>query len=87
MSAVSTTRIVKIGNSQGVRIPKLLLQQSGLSGEVEVEAKANQLILRPVPSSAREGWEEKFQQMAARGDDALLDSETATTFDEGEWEW
>ena len=33
------TRIVSIGNSQGIRIPKLLLEQTGLSGEVEIRAE------------------------------------------------
>ena len=35
------TRIVAIGNSKGIRIPKLLLEQTGLSGDVEISAKAN----------------------------------------------
>ena len=42
------TRIVKIGNSQGVRIPKLLLERSNLAEEVELEAEDDRIIIRPI---------------------------------------
>jgi antitoxin MazE len=82
------TRIVRLGNSQGVRIPKLLLEQTGLSGEVEIEARKGALVIRPV-GKPRAGWAEAFQKMAQNGDDALLDAETLNTsrFDKDEWEW
>ena len=41
------TRIVQIGNSKGIRIPKTLLQQTGLSGEVEISAENGALVIRP----------------------------------------
>ena len=41
------TRIVRIGNSQGIRIPKPLLEQTGLRGEVEISAQDDSLIIRP----------------------------------------
>jgi antitoxin MazE len=66
------TRIVKIGNSQGIRIPKPLLEQTGLHGEVEMDAANNTLVIRPV-RRARAGWAAAFQEMAGRGDDVLLD--------------
>jgi len=66
------TRIVRIGNSQGVRIPKPLLEQSGLSEDVELEVGPDQIVIRSV-RHLREGWREAFEAMAARGDDALLD--------------
>ena len=74
MSTSWKTRVVKIGNSQGIRIPKLLLEHAGISDEVEVEVQANQLIIRPT-QSPRQGWEEQFQAMAEAGDDSLLDAE------------
>lgn len=81
-------RIVRIGNSRGIRIPKPLLDEVGLSGEVELEVKEEGLLLRPA-SRAREGWDAAFQAMAERGDDALLDPEAVSTsrWDEDEWEW
>jgi antitoxin MazE len=67
------TRIVAIGNSQGIRIPKPLLEQAGLSGEVEINALGGALVIRPA-RRPRAGWGAAFQEMARRGDDALLDA-------------
>lgn len=80
--------IIKIGNSQGVRIPKPLLEQTGLEAEVDIKVEENRLVISPV-HSVRWGWAEAFRDMAARGDDALLDSDRiwASQWDEGEWEW
>ena len=87
MTTVVKTRIVKIGNSQGIRIPKLLLDQSQLGDEVELEVEQGKIIIR-ASQPARAGWEEQFQQMAAAEDDQLLDDDlTTTTWDEEEWEW
>jgi antitoxin MazE len=82
------TRIVKIGNSQGIRIPKLLLEQLHLSDEVELVVQQNQLVIRPA-RSVRQGWDEAFQKMAEHGDDQLLDPEATslTSWDSNEWEW
>lgn len=88
MTHIITTRLVKIGNSQGIRIPKLLLEQVGLSGEIQLEVESGRLILRPA-IRPRQGWAEQFQRMAELGDDRLLDAEdlVASTWDETEWEW
>ena len=49
------TSIVKIGNSQGIRIPKTLLSQTSLSGEVELEVRKDTIIIKPAEDSgARE---------------------------------
>jgi antitoxin MazE len=66
------TRIIRIGNSQGVRIPKLLLERSHLSEEVEIEAQDGRIIIRSV-KQPRQGWESAFRAMAERGDDEMLD--------------
>jgi antitoxin MazE len=82
------TRIVRIGNSQGIRIPKPLLEAAGLEGEVTLTAERGVLLVRAV-RRPREGWAEALQEMARRGDDALLDdvSSTLSKWDEEEWEW
>ena len=82
------TRIVRIGNSKGLRIPKPLLEQSGLDGEVEISAEKDTLIVRPA-RRPRGGWAAAFQEMAKRGDDVLLDdvSPSSSRWDEGLWEW
>lgn len=88
MSTVLKTRIIKIGNSQGVRIPKLFLEQTQLHDDVELELQADQIVIRSA-RRVREGWDAAFQAMAMQGDDQLLDADTAlsTAWDEGEWTW
>jgi antitoxin MazE len=82
------SRIIKIGNSQGIRIPKILLDQAKLGDEIEVEVQGDKLIVRSVRST-RQGWDEQFAEMARRGDDTLIDSEAVNIngWDKDEWEW
>ncbi|MBA3498077.1 MAG: AbrB/MazE/SpoVT family DNA-binding domain-containing protein [Gemmatimonadales bacterium] len=81
------TRIVRIGNSRGVRLPKLLLDQTGLPDEVELEAHGNSLIIRPI-RAPRAGWAEAFAGMAVAEDDRLLDPDLPPTrFDRAQWVW
>jgi antitoxin MazE len=88
MAVVIKSRIVKIGNSQGIRIPKPLLEQTSLKEEIELVVQEDQIIIRPV-QDVRQGWHEAFKAMSEQGDDELLDSETLgpTDWDEREWEW
>jgi antitoxin MazE len=81
-------KIIKIGNSRGIRIPELFLEQTKLGDEVELEAQGNQIIIRPT-TSPRQGWDEAFHAMAEHGDDQLLDDELAgqTRWGHEEWEW
>ena len=81
-------RIVKIGNSQGIRIPKPLLEQSGILDDVELEVKQNQIIIRPV-SNVRAGWDDAFKAMAKMGDDAIIDEmdNISNSWDDTEWQW
>lgn len=81
------TKIVKIGNSQGIRIAKPLLEQTGISGDVELEVRNGSIIIHPA-QDVREGWGEAFASMAELGEDRLLDPETGPTdWDDSEWVW
>jgi mRNA-degrading endonuclease toxin of MazEF toxin-antitoxin module len=42
------SKIVRIGNSQGVRLPKLLIEQAGLEEEIELRAEAGQIVIAPL---------------------------------------
>ena len=89
MNTVIRTRIIKIGNSHGIRIPKLLLERSGLGEEVELTVEPSQLVIRPA-RRPRQHWDEAFAQMAAHDDDQLLDGEETanlSNWDKDEWEW
>jgi antitoxin MazE len=79
------SRIVQIGNSQGVRIPKPLLEQSGLAGDVELHAEDGRIVIAS-PRRARAGWAEAARRIRSAGEDAL-DVATPTAFDREEWEW
>ena len=80
------TRIVKIGNSQGIRIPKLLLDQTDFGEEVELELQDNSIVIR-ASHAPRYGWEERFKMMAEQGDDRLLDEQLQlSSWDDEDWE-
>ena len=80
------TRIVQIGNSKGIRVPKILLEHAQLPDDVELQAEQGRLIVRAA-RAARAGWADAAQSMHARGDDRLLDAPTSSQFDDKEWQW
>lgn len=84
--SVTRTQLVKIGNSRGIRIPKPLIDQTGLQSEVELVVERGRLIIRPV-THPRADWDERFQEMAEHGDDKFFDAPVPTKWDEEEWEW
>lgn len=82
-------KLVSIGNSKGIRLPRALIEQAGLTSELELEIKGGCLLVRPV-KKLRAGWEEAFRKMHENGDDRLLDESDAhaeTTWDKTEWTW
>lgn len=80
------TRIIRIGNSQGIRVPRALLEQAQLPEEVELQAHPGRLIVRAA-RRPRAGWAEAARVMRERRDDQLLDDPTPTRFDEVDWAW
>lgn len=87
MGVTLRTRIIRIGNSQGIRIPRTVIQQLQLGTDVELEIEGEQLVIRRAGS--RQGWEQAFQRMAASRDDRILRDapSSLTRWDEEEWEW
>ena len=83
---ITKTRIVQIGNSRGIRVPKVLLEQAQLPDEVELQAENGRLIVRAA-RGPRAGWADAAKAMHARGDDQLLDTATSSQFDKKEWRW
>ena len=80
------TKLVPIGNSRGVRIPKPLLEQAGLQDDVELRVVEGGILVRGV-GVRRAGWGEAAAKVRERGADGLLDTPVATDFDESEWNW
>ncbi|MBF0152565.1 MAG: AbrB/MazE/SpoVT family DNA-binding domain-containing protein [Magnetococcales bacterium] len=81
-------RLVQIGNSKGVRIPKLMIQKAGLEGcELELRFVDGGILLSPVRSPPRQGWESAaINQRNMGGDEAPLLTGT-NDFDTKEWTW
>jgi len=83
------TKIIKIGNSRGIRIPKSIIDQSGIKNEVELEVKNDKIIIKSL-SEIRKNWSLAFQKMSKSNDDLLLDENTLTnqsSWDNKEWTW
>jgi antitoxin MazE len=80
------TQIIQIGNSQGIRIPKVLLEESRIAGEVDLELHADGILIRHA-QVARAGWDEAFKAMAENDDDELSTDAASTGFDKKEWQW
>jgi antitoxin MazE len=78
-------RIVAIGNSQGVRIPKPLLEHAGLAGDVELHAETGRIVIAAA-RRARTGWAEAAATLHARGEDGVIET-PSPAFDVEEWEW
>jgi len=82
----SRTRLIRIGKSRGLRLPKALIESAGLSEEVELRVEPGRLIVQAI-RAPRAGWAEAARRMHAAGDDVLLDRATATRFDRRTWKW
>jgi antitoxin MazE len=82
-AVVVRAKLVKIGNSRGIRLAKPLLEVAGLADEVEIEAAPGVLTIRP-SAHPRAGWAEAAASFEPEG---LLDEMSATRFDDEEWSW
>ena len=81
-------KIIRIGNSKGIRLSKSLIEQYNMKDEVLLEAKKDSIVIRPV-ENPRAGWEKSFEKMRLSGDDVLLDegTELESEWDREEWRW
>jgi antitoxin MazE len=81
------TKLVRIGNSQGIRLPKSLIEECRLEGDVELDVKDGMILIRN-PHQPRAGWSDAFAEMHSKGDDQILiDHRIHTAWDDQEWEW
>ncbi|NMB65765.1 MAG: AbrB/MazE/SpoVT family DNA-binding domain-containing protein [Spirochaetes bacterium] len=79
------TKIIKIGNSKGIRIPNTILKVLGNTSTVDMlfDEKEKKIIVKPA-KKAREGWDEQFKQMNKNNHDVLLIDDSLDTPD---FEW
>jgi antitoxin MazE len=83
---VTRTRLMRLGNSRGLRLPKALIELAGLSDRVELRAEPGRLIVQAL-RQPRAGWADAARLLRAAGDDGLLDEMTPTRFDDEAWTW
>ena len=84
------TRIIRVGNSQGIVLPKKLLQQYHLAGEVELRPTPEGLLIAPVAKPARQNWDAQMQAALVVGqtpEGELLEGFSDEDFEENEWQW
>jgi len=84
-----TARLIQIGNSKGVRLPKNVIDKYNLVDELEIVESEEGIIIKPI-SKTRHGWNEMFKKANASedGDDDFRDFMSVTNeFDSSEWKW
>jgi antitoxin MazE len=79
-------KLVRIGNSRGVRLPKTVIDEAGLGEDLEIRVEGQSVVISS-PKRPREGWAESARLMVERGEAGLLDPWTENRFDREEWEW
>ena len=79
-------KLVQIGNSRGIRLPKPMIEEAKLNDEVDIHVREGAIVITST-RPARSGWAEAAKQLHDRKDDGLLNDCTATVFDETEWKW
>lgn len=77
------TKLVKIGNSQCIRIPKSIIEQSNIKKEISIKVINNNILIEPI-LTARQNWEKKFCDNYIK-EELIIDY--SNDFDNTEWEW
>jgi antitoxin MazE len=80
------TKLVRIGNSRGVRIPKPLLEEAGLEDDVELRVVESGIVIENLVT-CRAGWADAAAELSEGGADELLDEPMPTAFNQSEWVW
>jgi len=76
----------KMGNSQGVLIPKAIISQLGIGEDMDMTVENDAIVLRKADKPVRDGWLDASKQIAAAGDDVLVWPEFGNAED-AEWVW
>ena len=61
---VKTVKLVRIGNSRGVRLPKAVIELARLGDEVELAVRGDEVILKSL-EHPRSGWDEAMRRAIA----------------------
>ena len=83
------TTLIRIGNSQGVRIPKAIIEQAQLNDkELKFKIIDDGLLIQPL-KKPREGWKKQFEKVQLVNNSNEIDKEwlDAPLVEDEEWEW
>jgi antitoxin MazE len=80
------TRLVQIGNSKGIRLPKIVIQEAQLQDEVELQAEPGRIVICSA-KRPRQDWADAARLMYERDEDRLIDQRTSTRFEREDWKW
>ncbi len=81
-------QLIKIGNSRGVRIPKTMLEQCRLNGDLNIELRENEIVISS-EHNQRSGWDEAFKKARSLKENSMIDDDgiNLSGWDEKEWKW
>ena len=81
--------VIKIGNSMGIRLPRLIVRTLGVNSQLELTIATEKIILVPL-KKVRKDWESAFKKMNEDKEDKdneLIMSFPETEWDKTEWTW
>lgn len=78
------TNLINIGNSKGVRLPKAVIEQAGLTSDLEIEVAAGAVVIRSARQTRR-GWASAAAACHQAGEDQLDDWDATIGDFEGSW--
>ena len=83
------TQLIRIGNSKGIRIPKVLIEQAHLEGKELKLLVANGGLLITPEKAPRQGWKKAVEEMAGsvQHQDSLNEAWDEVWEKEWEEEW
>lgn len=84
-------KLIRIGNSEGIRLPKSFIEECQLSGIVEITITQDKhlLIKRAEPEeNPRADWPRQIQECIQKyGYPEPIGTEVVNAFDREEWDW
>jgi antitoxin MazE len=81
------TKLINIGDSQVIEIPKTILEKWSGSDTVEIKIKKNHLIIYPI-TKPRQNWEKQFEQLEDNPQNDLpINDDIINDWDQEEWQW
>lgn len=83
-----STKLVRVGNSKGVILPKKALDKLGVDdNEIEVEITHESIVLKPSKRNIRKGWDKAFKKMHKAGDDKPVINDFFKDESLNDWKW